>query len=195
MVHFHYGANKEGYWNFNHMALQLEDCVDCLNVLYPDFAFLFLFDHSSGHAKRSEDSLSAKDMNAGYGGKQPSMHSTNVHQADGILGSFEHEKMLKVGDIQSMDFEDGSNGPFSQTEAQRNKTRLDKLTGKKKTKKYTRIQLIEKLKQDGRDIPQGRISYGAAKDRCEASGIATTYEEETVVEGWLGKPKGLKQVL
>ena len=44
-------------------------------------------------------------------------------------------------------------------------------------------------------IPQGRVGYAAAKDRCEASGVATTYEEETVVEGWLGKPKGLKQVL
>jgi len=29
---FNYGANKEGYWNFHHAAMQLEDVVDCLVV-------------------------------------------------------------------------------------------------------------------------------------------------------------------
>jgi hypothetical protein len=33
------------------------------------------------------------------------MHSTTIHHAEGILGSFEHDKMLKVGDAQSMVFE------------------------------------------------------------------------------------------
>ncbi len=38
---FEYSANKEGYWNYNHAALQLEDLVDCLCVLYPNFDFVF----------------------------------------------------------------------------------------------------------------------------------------------------------
>jgi hypothetical protein len=29
LILFNYGANKDGYWNNNHMALQLEDCLDC----------------------------------------------------------------------------------------------------------------------------------------------------------------------
>jgi hypothetical protein len=103
--------------------------------------------------------------------------------------------MLKVGDTQSMVFDADSDGPFWMTKAQRVSTRLDKHTGKKKTKKCTRLQLIEKLVQDGRGIPQGRISYGTAKDICEARGIPTTYEERTVIEGWYDKPKGQKQVL
>jgi len=37
------------------MALQLEDCVDVLKVLYPQFDFLFLFDHSCWHDHQKED--------------------------------------------------------------------------------------------------------------------------------------------
>ena len=30
VLEFEYGANAEGYWVYEHMVLQLEDCVDCL---------------------------------------------------------------------------------------------------------------------------------------------------------------------
>jgi hypothetical protein len=33
--YIHVGVNNDGYWNSMHMALQLEDVVDCLKVLYP----------------------------------------------------------------------------------------------------------------------------------------------------------------
>ena len=48
---FEYGQNADGYWTYQHMVLQLEDCVDVLNVKYPqEYDFLFLFDHSCcGH--------------------------------------------------------------------------------------------------------------------------------------------------
>ena len=49
---FEYGASNEGYWCYEHMVLQLEDCVDCLKVLFPQFQYLFLFDHSCGHDRR-----------------------------------------------------------------------------------------------------------------------------------------------
>jgi hypothetical protein len=94
-----------------------------------------------------------------------------------------------------MVFEADSDGPFWRTKAQRESTRLDRFTGEKKTKKNTRLQLIEKLVHDGKGIPQGRISYGSAKEICEARGIPTTYEEDTVIEDWVDKPKGQKQVL
>jgi hypothetical protein len=57
VVEFEYGANNEGYWSYEHMVLQLEDCVDCLQVLAPQFDYLFLFDHSCGHDKQREDGL------------------------------------------------------------------------------------------------------------------------------------------
>ena len=48
-----YGSNNKGYWTGNHMIFQLEDCMDCLDVIFGDrFDFVFLFDHSSRHAKK-----------------------------------------------------------------------------------------------------------------------------------------------
>jgi hypothetical protein len=67
VVYFELGANNEGYWTYNHMAIQFEDCVDCLKVSYPQFDFAFLFDHSQGHAKKLANGLDAYSMNKGYG--------------------------------------------------------------------------------------------------------------------------------
>jgi len=46
---FGYGAGKDGYWTYNHMALQFEDCIDIIQALYPQFDSLWMFDHSCGH--------------------------------------------------------------------------------------------------------------------------------------------------
>ncbi|KAI2494539.1 hypothetical protein MHU86_19998 [Fragilaria crotonensis] len=39
--HLLIGATKGGYWNSFHMAIQLEDAVDCLQYLRPQFDFVF----------------------------------------------------------------------------------------------------------------------------------------------------------
>jgi hypothetical protein len=39
------------------MALQL---VDSVKILYPEFDFLFLYDHSQGHARKRDGALDAK---------------------------------------------------------------------------------------------------------------------------------------
>ncbi len=41
-----YGASNEGYWCYDHMVLHFEDVIDCLITLYPQYNYLFLFDHS-----------------------------------------------------------------------------------------------------------------------------------------------------
>ena len=51
VIYFELSLNNEGYWTYNHMAIQFEDCIDCLKVLFPPFDFAFIFDHSQGHAK------------------------------------------------------------------------------------------------------------------------------------------------
>ena len=35
-----YGASAEGYWTYGRMILQLEDSIDCLKVMYPQYDFL-----------------------------------------------------------------------------------------------------------------------------------------------------------
>jgi hypothetical protein len=75
---FDMGKDREGYWNYSHMALQMEDVIDCLQVLYSHHDFLFLLDQSSGHGKKQSDGLNAHVMNKEFGGKQPRMRSTEI---------------------------------------------------------------------------------------------------------------------
>jgi hypothetical protein len=64
-------ANNERYWNSYHMSFQLEDVVDCLQVLYPEFKIVFLFDHSSqGRARKRNGALNAMHMSRTFGGAQ-----------------------------------------------------------------------------------------------------------------------------
>ena len=53
------GANNKGYWNSYYMSLQFEDVVDCLQVLHPEFEFVFMYDDSQGHARKRSGALSA----------------------------------------------------------------------------------------------------------------------------------------
>jgi hypothetical protein len=85
--HFELGANNEGCCRHNHVALQLEDCVDCLKVVHPEFDFVSLFDHSSERSKQQRGGLDARNMNSGFGGAQPVMQNNSiVVQIDGCLG-------------------------------------------------------------------------------------------------------------
>ena len=49
---FEHGQQHEGYWNYNHIALQMEDVYDILSVRFPHCDFAILIDQSSGHRKR-----------------------------------------------------------------------------------------------------------------------------------------------
>ena len=64
LVFFECGEkNREGYWAYNNMVVQVEDAVDVLKVMHPSYDFVFLFDHSAGHAKQRPDGLNQHRMN------------------------------------------------------------------------------------------------------------------------------------
>ena len=65
------------------MSLQFEDIVDCLQVLYPEYDFVFLFDRSQGHACKRNGALSVVNMSRNYGGAQPVMRDTWIAKEDG----------------------------------------------------------------------------------------------------------------
>jgi hypothetical protein len=96
------GANNEGYWKSFHMSLQFEDVVDCLQVIYPEFDVVFLFDHSQGHARKRPGALNAFQMSKTYGGAQAVMRDTTIMSREGYLGV--HLPRLNVGDTQSFTF-------------------------------------------------------------------------------------------
>jgi hypothetical protein len=56
-VEFEYGVSTEGYWTYNQMVLQLEDCIDVLQVLHPQYDYVFLFDHSCGYDRQRPNGL------------------------------------------------------------------------------------------------------------------------------------------
>ena len=108
------------------MAIQFEDCVDCLKVMYPQFDFVFLFDHSQGqHAKKLPNGLDAYSMNRGFEGAQPKMRESRIKAEDGYLGN--NECTVSVGEIQSFVFQPGDTGPFWMTVEERELNRHDRL--------------------------------------------------------------------
>ena len=104
---------------YEHMVLQVEDCVDCLTVLYPEHDFLFMLDHSCGHDRQREDGLNAENMNKSYGGNKPKLRDTLISQEHGYLGPY--PRQLQPGDTQKMVFLPSDEGPFWMSQAEREK--------------------------------------------------------------------------
>jgi hypothetical protein len=83
------GVQHEGYWNNSCAKLQLEDVVDALSTIFPQFDLVFLFNQSSGHTKMRINSLHIRDMNVSHGGSVGMMHNTILQEVDSIQGILE----------------------------------------------------------------------------------------------------------
>jgi hypothetical protein len=90
-----------------------------------------------------------------------------------------------------MVFQEGNEGPFWMSPQEREGQKFDKGTGKIKKRELTIKELGEKLLQQGY-TDRGRKK--ALQQAAQARGIPTTEEYEDILEGWLGKLKGLLQV-
>jgi len=195
-VLFDYGKGKSGYWGYRHMICQLEDCVDCLRILFPGkngakflFDFTFEFDHSAGHSKQRPDGLSAGTTNIGYGGKQPKMRNSIITDAESELGDCD-ERILNVGDVQSFVFAEGDAPPVADPSAPRH----DVVRGEAKDKEKSAAELQEELKGLGLfDLAVGKAAEVKAK--AQSAGIALRKTVAPIKEGYVGKAKGLKQIV
>ena len=187
---FDYGANHEGYWNYDNMVIQLEDVVDCLCALYQDqHHYIFFFDHSSGHDRLRPDGLNAKEVSKYYGGGRK-LRNTKILDAT-YLGP--NNPMLHVGDTQLMTFVEGDIGPFYLTPEEREANKHDRVIDVLETKKYTKNQLKQKIKDlTGVDVT------GTLKDiqeRAQVHSIPIEYQANKIKKGWLGSSKGMLQIL
>jgi hypothetical protein len=188
---FEYGANSDGYWTYQHMVLQLEDCRDIVKVLYPQYDFLFLFDHSCGHDRQREDGLNVENMCKGYGGAQKKLRDTTIQQQDGYLGP--HSPKLRQGDVQSMIFNPGDNGPFWMDKLEREAKQHDRLIdGETVTRQFTKAELVQHLKDRG---IAAKGKKAAIQAKAQEHGLPLEETKPKCVEGWEGKAKGILQVL
>ena len=148
-VALEYGSNSEGYWNYDRMVLQMEDCTDCLRTLHPSFDIVFLFDHSCGHDRQREDGLNVRKMNKGFGKNQPKMHSTEIKDKT-YLGTFQMEPhyTLEVGSIESLVFKETDEGSYWLTQVERDQKRIDVITGSKQVTKI-KGELADEMQEKG----------------------------------------------
>ena len=192
--YFQYGANYEGYWNYNTMVLQFEDVIDVLTCLYGNqYQYVFYFDHSSGHDCSRPDGLNSNEMNKLFGGKQSKMRKSKIGN-DSYLGNFDHPDKLKVGKYQSMSFQAGDSGPFylSAEERERRKNNIE--INKNVTNKYSRSFLIDQIKEKT-GVQQVRGNLKEVQETATKLNIPIQFTTKKVLEGWLGKPKGMMQIL
>ena len=197
VVYFELGSNNEGYWTYNHMAIQFEDCVDCLKVVYPHFDFAFLFDHSQGHAKKLPNGLDAYSMNKGFGGVQPQMRESTIKQHNGYLGS--HPLTINVGEIQSFTFKSTDDGPFWMSPDQRELNRHDRILplppGPPRMQNKTISELKAELAPLGVLNDRRNYRLKELQDIAEQKNVETKKVRVTEKKGWEGRAKGLLQVL
>jgi hypothetical protein len=164
--------------------------MDMMGFLHPDLQLVFLFDWSSGHAKKQDGGLAVLQMNSKYGGKKGAgMRDTEM--VEGCLGDGE-AKLWKVlsaaGDII------GWFASAAEAEAHGSGTVIEvdcKL-------KIGDTQHME-FSSDA-DCPPPFYAPRAARDDCAKTGpggvqVNNKKGEAMVVEGWCGKAKGLKQAL
>ena len=192
MRELQYGAEREGYWSYEDMILQVEDCVDCFWALHGGkYNYLFIFDHSNGHDCMASDALSVLSICKNDGGSQPFMKSLVIKDTS-FLGPFQHDQKLQVGDTQKMHFTNTDHGPFYMSSEEREGHKYIEIIGTK-TDKLTIPDLVNALKEKGIKDPKG--SKKKLQQLCQKNNIQITYEIADIKEGWMHKQKGAFQIL
>ena len=211
IVHFRYGSQQDGWWTGNHTILQLEDVIDCVKVtLGTTYDYVFLFDSSSGHAKKRIDGLDVKAMNVKWHSKASGTRTVKIEEAEGYLGPHfgaNDPSMVNVGEAQTMDFtseRDLQLGPFWLTDEQREQERHDREVEipleKRKERVKQKKELISGLMSTDWGKAEGEINLWKTKHadllkKAGALGIDTKVTPTTKIEyGWEGKGKGLLQI-
>jgi hypothetical protein len=176
------------------MSLQFKDVVDCLLVLYPEFKFVFLFDHIQGHAWKRNGALNALHMSKNFGGSQLLMRDTTILSENGFLGP--HSPQLKIGDTQSLIFKPEDSGPWYLSPKERQRQRHNRATGKRKVVERSKKMLAEALTAAGVILQQNRNhTKKELQEFARKKSVPLFEDRELVAQGWEGQPKGLMQVL
>ena len=188
-----YGNTNEGYWSYECMILQLEDIIDILQHQFPEFDFVFLFDHSNGHDRLQPIGLNLNKISIRFGGKQPIMRESKLND-DELFGPYHSPSdPLQPGMTQSMQFQSTDIGPCYLSIDERVKQQYDINSGEIKERFRSKDELKLSLTQAGILNPVGTRRH--LQEQCEQLGLAVKKSIPKIAEGWEGKPKGALQIL
>jgi hypothetical protein len=183
-------VNNQGYWDYDHIIIQFENCIDVVKTLHPKFDSLFLFDHSCGNDRQQPDGLSVPKVNKSFGGAQPKMRKSKIESKE-FLGPY--KVIHQVGDYQHMVFENGDTGPFYLSDNDQEALKFDCETGEMTTKKRRKDALENDLR--AKEVRAKGNRDELVKELCLQNDVPTEITMQKVKEGWVGKPKGMLQIL
>jgi hypothetical protein len=118
------------------------------------------------------------------------MHPTKI--VEKCLGT--HPAKLSIGDVQHMVFLATDQGPFGMGPETQLLRREDRVVGRV-VKAKPRLQLLNELVREKKVSPRRGYSLKELVEIATANNIAVENEQDKVEPGWVGKPKGIFQVL
>jgi hypothetical protein len=189
------GANNDGYWNLANMAIQFENCADAADIMFPEYEHWLSLDNSCNHRGKQKGGLDMRVMNKTMGGAQPIM-DPRIVPIDTVHKFDNGEWLIQPGQEQSLVFEETDIGPYYMNPMTRLARKQDEVTAMKE-KTILKKQLIENL-QRALDNPPENINnrlYAYLANLAERNGLPTKHTVATIWEGWVGKPKGMAQIL
>ncbi len=116
------------------------------------------------------------------------MRNTTINK----LGTYPSK--LKLGDTQSLTFTYGDARPFYLLDEEREVLKFDMFSGEKKKKQKTKKMLVDEIKMTSYQI-RGHLSKEKLERIAKLNSIALIHKLSVEKEGWMGKPKGLLQIL
>ena len=187
-----YGASHDGYWSYEFMVLQMEDCIDCLTVMFPSYDFLMLFDHSNGHDRLQPNGLNINKINVRHAGKQPTMRDSTL--TSDLFGPYHTSSyQLQPGMVQSMQYQETDLGPCYVPPLDRLKNKYDVHIGRTRSRNLVKSELVKNLQDAGIEKPTG--CRKSLQEQCLKLGLHIKENQPVVIEGWAAKAKGSLQVL
>ena len=138
-----------------------------------------MIDQLSGHGRMCEV-LNVNNMSVRHSSSQGKLRETKIRDVE------TYPRILEIGDNQSMVFTDEDGGPFYLSEVEKSRSKYDKLTGRSKTKEKSKKTLIGELKNTKGLCVRRYYQREEINAIAPENGIALTYEEPKVIQGWVG---------
>jgi len=206
-----YGKNKEGYWTSALFLQQLKDYQFAFHVVTDNkYQIVFEVDSSSNHLAKSEEGLGVRSLT--YGGKQKLMRPSILTEGCVNTNNAQYPATLQVGDTQYMQFRENDEAPWYDPLVRKYDLKWLDMTADEKTKygparkkiidsaaaKKAKVSL-KRTRENRFTLPSTHVPSTEGDNQEDENmpndSTAANDTEEYVVQGYVGKAKGFKQLL